>query len=35
MCTNKNNYKNKTGLPPPLPFIPVSVFVTAEKLVSL
>ena len=34
MCTDKNNDKNKTNLLPP-PFTPVTVFVIAEKLLSL
>ena len=32
-CTDKNNDKNKTSLPPP-PSTPVTVFLIAEKLLS-
>ena len=34
MCTDKNNDKNKTNLPPP-PSTPVIVFFIAGKLISL
>ena len=34
MCTDKNNDENKTKLPPPL-YNPVTVFLIAEKLLSL
>ena len=34
MCTGENNDKNKTNLPPS-PFTPVTVFLKAEKLLSL
>ena len=34
MCTDKNDEKNKTNLPPP-PCTPVTVFVIAKKLLSL
>ena len=34
MCTDKNNGNNKTKFSPP-PFTPVTVLLTAEKLVSL
>ena len=34
MCTDKNNGNNKTKLSPP-PSTPVTVLLTAEKLVSL
>ena len=34
MCTDENNDKNKTNLPPP-PSTPVTVFLIAEKLLSL
>ena len=34
MCTGKNNDKNKTNLPPP-PLTPVTVFLIAEKPLSL
>ena len=34
VCTNKNHYKNKTNLPP-LPSTAVTVFLAAEKLLSL
>ena len=33
-CTDKNNDKNKTNLPPPSSS-PVTVFLIAEKLLSL
>ena len=34
MCTDKNNDKNKTNLPPPPPSTPVTVLI-AEKLLTL
>ena len=34
MCIDKNNNKSKTNLPP-ITFTPVTVFLVAEKLLSL
>ena len=36
MCTDENNNKhNKNKTTPPLPYTPVTVFIIAEKLLSL